>query len=185
MGAYAGTDYFVYGVCDHGSRVIVPRPRWPIQVLRIIPIHVMKRTFKTFFLPFLKQHTVVRTLYQASDNYGSFSTVVRSVTSIKVSYPHQIIYFDHWEDGYESNIAQPVQSTSRIWGDGILSNGVAPGIQRIFCRPVPALCWMKTLHTGPVTHPEIRYDGRDKIYTTADVAISKVTGDNAHSPCKI
>ena len=38
-----------------------------------------------------------------------------------------VIYYDHWEDGYEEDITNPVQSTTLIFGDGILSNGYPPG----------------------------------------------------------
>ncbi len=51
---------------------------------------------------------------------------VRSITSISIGIPGTIIYYDHWEDGYEVDLENPVQSTTEIWGDGILSNGVAP-----------------------------------------------------------
>ncbi|MFN8245741.1 MAG: Ig-like domain-containing protein [Ferruginibacter sp.] len=181
MGAYAGTDYFVYEVCDHGSPGNCSQAQVAIQVLPDYtnPCNEANLT-KTFFLPFPENNTqLYETLYQASDNYGSFSTVVRSVTSIKVSYPGTVIYFDHWEDGYESNIAQPVQSTSRIWGDGILSNGVAPGYPTDILPAGASIVLDENFTYRPRNSSEIRYDGRDKIYTTADVAISKVTGDNA------
>ncbi|RYD44336.1 MAG: hypothetical protein EOP83_31330, partial [Verrucomicrobiaceae bacterium] len=38
-----------------------------------------------------------------------------------------VIYYDHWEDGYEKDITNPVQSTTRIFGDGNPANGYPPG----------------------------------------------------------
>ena len=29
-----------------------------------------------------------------------------------------VITYDHWEDGYEADLANPVQSTTQVWGDG-------------------------------------------------------------------
>ena len=130
-------DYFVYEVYDHGSRVIVPRPRWPSRYFRFIPIHVMKEPFTDIFSHSLKTtHTVVpKTLYQASDNHGSFSTVVRSVTSIKVSCPGtKCIYFDHWKMGMKAiSHTTRTSPTSRIWGDDPVKRRCTR-IQRMFCR---------------------------------------------------
>src|SRR5262245_22476101 len=36
-----------------------------------------------------------------------------------------VIYYDHWEDGFEPDIANPVQSTTEVWGDGNPANGDA------------------------------------------------------------
>jgi hypothetical protein len=38
-----------------------------------------------------------------------------------------VIYYDHWEDGYEVDLTHPGQSSTKIWGDGINSNGIPPG----------------------------------------------------------
>ena len=36
------------------------------------------------------------------------------------------VYYDHWEDGYETDIANPVQPTTQIWGNGKAADGCAP-----------------------------------------------------------
>ena len=38
-----------------------------------------------------------------------------------------VIVYDHWEDGYENDLANPTQPSTLIWGDGNTNNGVAPG----------------------------------------------------------
>ena len=38
-----------------------------------------------------------------------------------------IIYYNHWEDGYEADINNPIQSTTQIWGDSNPANGIPPG----------------------------------------------------------
>jgi hypothetical protein len=52
---------------------------------------------------------------------------VQTYISIASTAAGTIIYYDHWEDGYETNLATPTQSTTQIWGDGVLTNGIAPG----------------------------------------------------------
>ena len=58
---------------------------------------------------------------------SSTGTNIFSICSIVVAGNGTVIYYDQWEDGYEVNLASPAQSTTQIWGDGINSNGIAPG----------------------------------------------------------
>ncbi len=46
-----------------------------------------------------------------------------STVSLVATADFQIIYYDHWEDGYEADLLNPVQSTTRVYGDGDPSNG--------------------------------------------------------------
>ena len=39
-----------------------------------------------------------------------------------------VIYYDHWEDGYEADITSPTQMTSQVWGDANPDNGYPPDI---------------------------------------------------------
>ncbi|HEX9186194.1 MAG TPA: hypothetical protein VGB87_03920, partial [Vicinamibacteria bacterium] len=48
-----------------------------------------------------------------------------SVVSAVASADGQRIYYDHWEDGLEADILNPVQATTWILGDGDTSNGDA------------------------------------------------------------
>ena len=53
---------------------------------------------------------------------------IETTISIAMKRPGIIIYYDHWEDGYEADIENPVQSTTQIWGDGNPANGAPPNI---------------------------------------------------------
>ena len=54
---------------------------------------------------------------------------------MKIPYPGTVIIYDHWEDGYEAESNNPIQLTTETWGDGNLSNGIAPGYPTdIFAR---------------------------------------------------
>jgi len=46
-----------------------------------------------------------------------------STVSLVATADYQVIYYDHWEDGYEADLLHPVQSTTEIHGDGDPSNG--------------------------------------------------------------
>jgi len=49
------------------------------------------------------------------------------ITSILTTSDGTVIYFDEWEDGYETNLANPTQPTTKIWGDGNDAHGIPPG----------------------------------------------------------
>ena len=48
-------------------------------------------------------------------------------TGITITAAKTVVTYDQWEDGYEASITFPSQSTTQVWGDGDLNNGVAPG----------------------------------------------------------
>ncbi len=54
---------------------------------------------------------------------------INSITYLTVSTDNTVIYYDHWEggDGYETDISNPIQSSTEIWGDNDDSNGKPPG----------------------------------------------------------
>jgi len=68
---------------------------------------------------------------QIRDNFlivaPNTGTEFESVISVVVPSSGTRIVYDQWEDGYELDIENPSQSSSRIWGDGNNANGIAPG----------------------------------------------------------
>ncbi len=46
-----------------------------------------------------------------------------STVSLVATADYQVVYYDHWEDGYEADLVHPVQSTTEIYGDGDPENG--------------------------------------------------------------
>ena len=67
-------------------------------------------------------------IYQANNAIisGAGSTIA-STFSIVVTGDGTVIYYDQWEDGYETNLANPTQPTTQIWGDGNDAHGIPPG----------------------------------------------------------
>src|SRR5690606_5378936 len=130
----------------------------------------------TYFLPF-EENSTLRNALLSAGSVAYHTNTVRSLVSIKVPYPGIKITYDHWEDGYESNIQQPGQSTTQVWGDGNLNNGVAPGYADDILPPGAYIILDNQFQYNPRVSSTIAYDGKDKIYTSGDVSISKVTGD--------
>ncbi len=88
-----------------------------------------------------------------------------------------IMYYDDWEDGYEADIANPVQATTLIFGDGNGANGNAA----TFCStcagdllPAGAALVMRNNVTTPRGGSPATgiFDGRDKVASTRGFALT-------------
>ncbi len=86
-----------------------------------------------------------------------------------------IMYYDQWEDGYESVISTPTQASTLVFGDGNTTNGNAAS----FCGvcggdtlPQGASLIMRNSITTPRNVAQIRYDGGDKVASTRGFAIT-------------
>src|SRR4026209_2732870 len=67
-----------------------------------------------FYLP-MPEAQIRQTFTALESNVG---TTLDSIFSVVITGEGTIIYYDQWEDGYETDIAQPAQVTTQIWGDG-------------------------------------------------------------------
>ena len=98
-----------------------------------------------------------------------------SITSILVTGDGTQIYYDQWEDGYEPNLASPTNVTTQIWGDGIDSNGIAPG----FAHDPPGLSagtvltLSNTVASSPRNPAQVYYDGRDRIAGSKALVVTR------------
>ena len=108
---------------------------------------------------------------------SSIGTTMTSVTSIVVTGDNTVIYFDHWEDGYEVDIEHPTQASTRVWGDGNIANGCAPGHacatnadDVLTAGEVIALRNDVVLPRNP---SNLFYDGHDKFAATKALAVTR------------
>lgn len=86
-----------------------------------------------------------------------------------------VMYYDHWEDGFEADLANPVQPTTEVWGDGDPSNGDAAD-HCVTCAgdaltPGDVFVIRNTI-TTPRDAAEVRFDGRDKVGSTRGFVIT-------------
>ena len=87
-----------------------------------------------------------------------------------------MIIYDHWEDGYETDITNPKQVTTLVWGDGNPANGVAPGYPNDIIPPGGNIVLDNQFQYNDRDRSILTYDGKDKLYSTTDIVISKVSG---------
>lgn len=92
-------------------------------------------------------------------------------TGVTTSEGGTIVYYDHWEDGYELALSFPSQTTTEVWGDGILTNGRAPGDADdvLTAGQLITLSDVKNTTQAEV----IDYDARDKLGATEPIAVTR------------
>lgn len=56
---------------------------------------------------------------------AQFANGMNSVVTATASADNQVVYYDHWEDGFEADIFSPIQISTLIIGDGDPANGDA------------------------------------------------------------
>jgi uncharacterized repeat protein (TIGR01451 family) len=98
---------------------------------------------------------------------------IETIISIVAARDNTIIYYDHWEDGYEPILTSPTQPTTEVWGDGDLTNGVAPGIPTDIIDATNRVITLQQIIPLPRDSNNIFYDGSDKLTAVGgNIAVS-------------
>ena len=83
-----------------------------------------------------------------------------------------VIYYDHWEDGYERDITNPVQSTTRVFGDGNPANGYPPGNASDLI-PAGTVFSLRNFVASTTLESVLDYDARDKVASYKPISLTK------------
>ena len=121
-----------------------------------------------FYLPMPEQQ--INTANNAIIS-GTSSSIL-STFSIVVTASGTVIYYDQWEDGYETDLSNPTQSSTQIWGDGNTNNGVAPGYPNDIL-PAGAVITLTNTVTQPRNPSQFLWDARDRIAASKALVISR------------
>ena len=175
---FSGNDEFVYSVCNSSIPQECDSAIVYITVEPALDDACSEATrSKTYYLPFPENEKQLRKSLISSASTNSLTGNVRNIITIKIPYPGVVITYDHWEDGYEADITRPTQTTTLVWGDGNLRNGVAPGYPNDIIPPGGYITIDNQFVYNPRNPSDVVFDGKDKLFTTGDVVISKITGD--------
>jgi uncharacterized repeat protein (TIGR01451 family) len=104
-----------------------------------------------------------------------FAEVAEPITtynSISILAEGTIIYYDHWEDGFETDISHPTQPSSQIWGDGVVGNGRPPNINSDLLAPNTVLV-LRSDVTLADRQFDIDFDGGDRIAASRTIAFTR------------
>ncbi len=123
-------------------------------------------------------------IYKANSTIISgTSSNIYSIFSIFVTSPGTRIYYDQWEDGYETALEQPAQLTTQVWGDGNDANGVPPGFVH---DPVGLAANTVITLTNNVPYPRvpgnILWDAADHVAGTMPLMISRAAWPTTTGP---
>lgn len=120
------------------------------------------------------------TAYKAIIGSANPSNNIRTHIGITIGFAGTLVYYDQWENGYDATINNPANIWSsgnpggtQIWGDGIASNGVAPGFPTDVFAPGDVII-IENMVPGNPRGTAIYYDGRDKIGVTQPVAVARL-----------
>ncbi len=182
--SFEGVDYFSYRVCDAGPDRKYYNSADNTCDTAIVSLRALFNCDTTqFFVP-IPENEAIDFLRDINTSNGD-STVFYAGIAVSSD---AIVIYDHWEDGYESNINAPSQATTQIWGDGDLTNGVAPGFPTDLLDAGKAIVLNNILFSGhstsntydpnasgndAVLQAVIDYDGKDKIFIGGIGAFSK------------
>ena len=102
------------------------------------------------------------------------SATIDSIISIVVWGSGTVVYYDHWEDGYEWKINAPTQPGTEVWGDGNDANGKPPSFARDPSGlSKGAVIILRNLVNVP-RDGSVLYDGRDRFASSRPLSVSRV-----------
>jgi len=132
---------------------------------------------ETYYLPAPEDEVLqaLQSIYPENCRTNTVNPIdpVQNYVSIGVVEGGTIIHYDHWEDGYEPNLSFPVQPTTEIWGDGILTNGSAPGDTDDFLSAAEIIV-LNNLVYSRTMQDVLDYDGGDKVGSRGNLGITKL-----------
>jgi uncharacterized repeat protein (TIGR01451 family) len=104
---------------------------------------------------------------QASDPLAVF-------VNFSASADDTVIYYDHWEDGYESDITRPKQSTTQVFGNGNPADGYPPGNAGDLISAGTVFS-LRNYVTSTTLQSVLDYDARDKISSFKPISVTKTS----------
>jgi len=173
-GTFAGKDTLTYQICDSANLCATAMVFLNINPLLVDPCSEATKSH-VYYMPFPENE--VRIALDSSASVALASNNIRTVISLKMPYPGMMIVWDEWEDGYESNALNPMQSTTKVWGDGNPYNGIAPGYANDIIPAGASIVLDNTIPVNPRVSSNIFYDGRDKITASGQITVTQVCGE--------
>ena len=135
-------------------------------------LQAVSGTYDYYYIP-LPETNIHNSLKKFPARWGySTSNGIRTIISIVTTEDGNLIYYDHWEDGYEADILNPTQSTTEVWGDKNPANGIPPGYTTDLLESGDVI-GSDVYVPLPRNPSQIFYDGKDKIASSHQLALSR------------
>ncbi|MCW3082569.1 Ig-like domain-containing protein [Segetibacter sp.] len=179
-GSYAGNDTITYQICDSTMPTALCTTAQVVVTINPLFIDPCSEANLSHLYYITYPEDDVRRALIASSAPGFLpmpSNNIRTIISLKMPYPSMIVSWDHWEDGYEPDLLNPSQNTTQVWGDGNPYNGIAPGYSDDIIPAGGSIVFDNTIPSFPRNPANIFYDGRDKIESSGQIAVTQVCGE--------
>jgi hypothetical protein len=138
---------------------------------------MVQKPMQTFFVP-LPEESAYHQMFFLINRIARDPII--SFVTISVSTDNTVIWYDHWEDGYEDDVTKPTSHQTEIWGDGDASNGCSPTItsctdknDKLNAGDVIIMQSTVTLPRNPSEWTDIQYDGGDMVKASFPIAITR------------
>jgi hypothetical protein len=151
----------------------VPTSRWFLAALCGLVLASPVRAenpppTQLFYVPFPEDNQLA--------GFNSITTVAVDPMAVFVTFSaatdHTVIYYDHWEDGYERDITNPAQSTTLVFGDGNPANGYPPGNASDLI-PAGTVFSLRNYVNSTNLQAVLDYDARDKVASYKPISLTK------------
>jgi uncharacterized repeat protein (TIGR01451 family) len=135
---------------------------------------------QTFFVP-LPEVTLFEETFESINRKAKPPII--SMISFAISTTDTVIWYDHWEDGYEDDVTNPASSTTQVWGDGDSSNGCHPNVSK--CTDSndrfvagDSVVIQNAVQIGSNDNPnrdknQVFFDGADRIQSSFPIAVTR------------
>lgn len=170
--SFDGFDIGVYRVCDGGADNNLATTGDNIcDNDTIILRAIFNCDTNVYYMPIPENEAMDFLLDIAAGGGGANGEPLNFYAGLSVT-SDAIIVYDHWEDGFETNPRNPTQSTTQIWGDGDMRNGVAPGYSEDILRPGQTMILQNQIRNTGIGSSHPTYDPNG---ATADNTLQNVT----------
>lgn len=130
----------------------------------------------TMYVP-LEEQDISNALIGIAPGGTAFNDIVTTI-DITSAADESIVYWDHWEDGYEPDIANPVQASTQVWGDNNAANGTPPGGPVADDVDAGTIIFLQNTVPLPRLTTDVVYDGRDKVAATRGFSMTRAGWDD-------
>ena len=152
----------------------VPMSRWFLAGLSCLASSISSMggtaPSQVYYVPFPEDNQLA--------GYVGISSVAVDPLAVFVSFSasadNTVIYYDHWEDGYEDDITNPKQSSTLIFGDGNPANGYPPGNAGDLISAGTVFS-LRNYVTSTTLQAVLDFDARDKIASFKPISVTKTS----------
>jgi uncharacterized repeat protein (TIGR01451 family) len=133
---------------------------------------------QTFYIPFPEASMYNDFFLPINTAKVSGANTVESIIAVAVSTDKTVIWYDHWEDGFDVDAtnATITSKTTEVWGDGKASNGCRPNITCTDATDILNAGTSFVIQNNvpiPRDRAVLRWDGGDKVLTSFPIAITR------------